>query len=639
MYKKKILIVVLFLLFGCVGSLPAQDRVTDSLQKIVQHARHDTSRMEALSELVWTLVYTEPGKAKTYARQELKLAQKTGLPKWTAQGYNDLGIVYYLDGNYDSSLLLHKQALQIRKKFNDPLLEASSLSKISSCYSMKGKYGQAIDYALQALRIYEQQGNQMYQGLMLDNLSEMSGDNLDYDRAMDYSQKAIDIFTKLGDMYYMAKSYYGLANALQGKGEYDKADKYLAQAQQYFEKAGDAKMLSVVFNSMGFGFRARKKDRESLQYYLKAYDIAKKDNDLVGISTYANNLGCVYTDLGEYNLAQKYCLEALAVTDLSSTKELRHIYLQLARIYAFLNQNEKSRHFAEKYILYSDSLYNQQSARQVMEMQVKYETQKKEDANRYLEQQSRLNKAEIETGKQKLSTRNRTIVILVVLILLAGIVVLWWNNALKLKRQKAELALLQKNQREKERISRDLHDHVGGQLSYVLYSLHEISGENEEKREEVVKGISESVRGVVANLRETIWAIQDEAIDMHDFSDKLKLYVRNMFRHTAVKMVFTEKIETTRKLDSTTGLHLFRICQEVVNNAFKHAGASAITIDITVSDKVYINLYDDGKGFDLNQVNTSTYGLSNIRNRATESGIELKIDTAPGTGTRYLFVV
>jgi signal transduction histidine kinase len=100
-------------------------------------------------------------------------------------------------------------------------------------------------------------------------------------------------------------------------------------------------------------------------------------------------------------------------------------------------------------------------------------------------------------------------------------------------------------QKEKERISRDLHDNVGGQLSYVLYSLDGINTDDKSKRTEITGNVNESVRNVISNLRETIWAINDEAISINDFSDKLKVYVRSMFRNTETKISFTENIQST----------------------------------------------------------------------------------------------
>jgi signal transduction histidine kinase len=89
---------------------------------------------------------------------------------------------------------------------------------------------------------------------------------------------------------------------------------------------------------------------------------------------------------------------------------------------------------------------------------------------------------------------------------------IWRINIINLKKKQKELEATQAIQKEKERISRDLHDNVGGQLSYVLYSLDGINTDDKSKRTEITGNVNESVRNVISNLRETIWAINDEAI-------------------------------------------------------------------------------------------------------------------------------
>jgi signal transduction histidine kinase len=228
---------------------------------------------------------------------------------------------------------------------------------------------------------------------------------------------------------------------------------------------------------------------------------------------------------------------------------------------------------------------------------------------------------------------------LVISILLIILIVLWRINAINLRKKEQALLAAQKMQKEKERISRDLHDNVGGQLSYVLYSMDGVNIEDKEKRSAVISDINESVRSVISNLRETIWAINDEAISVNDFSDKLKVYVRSMFRNTGTKIIFNEKIENNIQLNSFVGLNLYRICQEIINNAFKHAQATELNITIASDDRVTIGISDNGVGFELNEDKENSFGLTNIKSRAAETKISLDVKTKPGAGTSYVLIV
>src|SRR5690606_1969181 len=128
--------------------------------------------------------------------------------------------------------------------------------------------------------------------------------------------------------------------------------------------------------------------------------------------------------------------------------------------------------------------------------------------------------------------------------------ILYRVNVLNLRKKQAEITALNKVQKEKERISRDLHDNVGGQLSYILYALEGINQANSPKQNELIKSINNSVKSVINSLRDTIWAINDEDISINDFSDKLKVYARNMFRNSETKVNFLEEFDNEIKLKS-----------------------------------------------------------------------------------------
>ena len=213
-----------------------------------------------------------------------------------------------------------------------------------------------------------------------------------------------------------------------------------------------------------------------------------------------------------------------------------------------------------------------------------------------------------------------------------------FRNYISEQKQK-EVLLIQAAQKEKERISRDLHDNVGGQLSFVLFSLDGIKSEDKHQREILSQSINESVRIVINNLRETIWAISDESINIQNFSDKLKVYVRSIFKNSEIKIIFKENLIHEQNLNSVVGLNLYRICQEIINNIFKHSNAKELQILITSQNNVTIVISDNGKGFNINDVGTDSFGLSNIKARAEDAGIVVDVKSHLNVGTTYILIV
>ncbi|MBK6983470.1 MAG: hypothetical protein IPH32_01340 [Bacteroidetes bacterium] len=294
--------------------------------------------------------------------------------------------------------------------------------------------------------------------------------------------------------------------------------------------------------------------------------------------------------------------------------------------------NPNSRSTISKYISIKDSIYRAEGANKIAEYKTIYETEKKETENRLLQQDNLLKQSKIDQ-------RNKTIIVLVIGILLIVFIIIWRINIINLKKKQKELEATQAIQKEKERISRDLHDNVGGQLSYVLYSLDGINTDDKSKRTEITGNVNESVRNVISNLRETIWAINDEVISINDFSDKLKVYVRSMFRNTETKIFFTENVQIDTQLNSLVGLNLYRICQEIINNAFKHSKATELIVNITSEDKVIVEIIDNGVGFDLEVVSKDGFGLANIKSRANEVGITLELESKRNDGVKYKLLV
>lgn len=206
------------------------------------------------------------------------------------------------------------------------------------------------------------------------------------------------------------------------------------------------------------------------------------------------------------------------------------------------------------------------------------------------------------------------------------------------KKQK-EFTLLQTLQKEKERISRDLHDNVGGQLSFILYSLDDLEKEDRVQRNKTVHHMREAIKNSIRNLRETIWAINDQEIFIVDFSDKLKVYVRSMFKDEKIRIEFTEHISSNTSLNALVGINLYRICQEVVNNAFKHSKATELCIAIESTTDINIRIHDNGIGFSDEESSNLKFGLSNLKKRAQESGILFELLSIKNKGVSVSLTV
>lgn len=224
-----------------------------------------------------------------------------------------------------------------------------------------------------------------------------------------------------------------------------------------------------------------------------------------------------------------------------------------------------------------------------------------------------------------------------VLVLMIGLGFRYRNLRLEKEKQtrlaiENQLRLLQ----EKERISRDLHDNVGSQLTIISSGIDNAAylAEKQKLSPEKLLQINETVRETVQNLRDSIWATHQNEISIDNFQLRLRQYLT---KSVGDSLVFDVNFDGKNiLLSSTLALALFRIIQEAIQNSLKHAKASQILITGHFDKKQgKVEISDNGVGFDTNQsLKTESYGLNNMKQRITDLGGSLKIDAWLNEGTK-----
>jgi two-component system, sensor histidine kinase LadS len=221
-----------------------------------------------------------------------------------------------------------------------------------------------------------------------------------------------------------------------------------------------------------------------------------------------------------------------------------------------------------------------------------------------------------------------------------------FQSLLRIQKEKVELELAAKNQLqlERERISRDLHDNLGAQLSHIVrsaewLSTHKNNDKSVEKTEEktLLEGISESAKQSMTTLRDSIWTLNKEHITVQDFSERFKKFAKQHIKSTPnIELKFKEEIEKNNILSPEQSLQIYRILQEALNNALKYANATEIEITLQSADNQLITceIKDNGIGFDVEAAQNKGNGLENMTRRAEGLGAEFNIDSNSKKGTK-----
>ena len=224
------------------------------------------------------------------------------------------------------------------------------------------------------------------------------------------------------------------------------------------------------------------------------------------------------------------------------------------------------------------------------------------------------------------------------LLLLAALVLLVrYLSQIRLNRKLKRLEDEQKLSRERARISRELHDNVGSQLTYLISGLEAseiLMGRRE--HEQVATGLSrlqESARESMQQLRQAIWTLNRDEITLEDLGKQFrKWFDRILEPHPQITPRFSSEPGPNPVLDPLRSLNLFRMMQEAVHNAIRHAGPCTLEVLIgATGEQVAVTIRDDGNGFTPGGEEGS--GMGSLRTRAGEAGIRLELNSEPGKGT------
>jgi signal transduction histidine kinase/ligand-binding sensor domain-containing protein len=201
-------------------------------------------------------------------------------------------------------------------------------------------------------------------------------------------------------------------------------------------------------------------------------------------------------------------------------------------------------------------------------------------------------------------------------------------------RKSREAAVL----RERDRISRDLHDHLGAGLTHLAMvgDLVRQQADQPSAVQMLAKRLTESARELTRTMGEIIWATDPDKDTLRSFAFFVTRYAERFFGESAIRLRFDIPTDLPDvMLSAELRNSLFMVAKEALNNVIKHAQASELHIKLELRDReLRLSFEDDGRGFLKTQVTEGSHGLANMEKRLCDLGGQLQIESAPGQGTR-----
>lgn len=631
--KRSAFIVIVLLLAAL--ALNAQTNI-DSLEKVVAGSSPDIEKIKALNILSYEYLFSDRKKAdkcmiklELIAKETNQLQIKAEALRAIADQYTDLenyekageyyrrakfifnklnteagqigyartilnmGIIPHIHGDFNEALLNYSEAEPILRKYNQNRFLINLYNKKCDVFEQLKQWKNAMEYAKKAMELceksndYENQVRSMYTFAANCPESKIS---------IEYLNRAFKLILqhKLPDwllFYY----YFDFGNVL------NKQQKY-CQALEMYEKA----------QKLGFDLREKMGPAISTAQILismKNYSAAKlKLDTLLKIARF-NNLKVQVSDI--YNL--QISLDSIH-------GDFRQAYLLL------LKRNSLN-----------DSLLTDETKKRVDYLNAKYQSAQREATIQQLSDEKKIQLFWIYGS-------------LAGVVLLAVILVFIYKNQKKkrhiaeqeieqLKKEKqleATQAVLKGETTERTRISRELHDGLGGLLSGTKLILNNMKG-NVVLTETNVSQFDHALSlldNSITELRRVAYNMMPENLLHFGLKNSLEEFCNGLNTGTGTFIRFSFFGHENR-FDLNTEVIAFRIAQELLNNALKHAAATDINVQlIQEPNRLSLTVQDNGKGFNLTEIDVGkSSGLRNIRSRIDSLGGHFSIDSVEGQGT------
>jgi len=221
------------------------------------------------------------------------------------------------------------------------------------------------------------------------------------------------------------------------------------------------------------------------------------------------------------------------------------------------------------------------------------------------------------------------------------------NEVIKSAQEKQQIGLkiIEAQEVERKRISRDIHDGPAQMLANILIRSEIIDlsfrdGDIDNALKEI-KSIRENIRSSLKEVRRIIYDLRPMALDDLGLFPTVKKHVQTMSEYHNID-ISLNLLGDEKRLEASYEIAIFRLVQEALQNAIKHADATRINVALeTLPDQITIIVRDNGKGFDPEALpqNDHSFGLVGMKERVETLDGELIIDSKVGKGTRVNIVI
>lgn len=654
--KMKLLYLVFLVFVTCFGhaqtssSLNDYEVTIDSLKTVISNSKSDSLRciMNYKLAYIYTKNVNKNEEGKVHLKRANDLVKNNSYLKDLSYYYNSLFLSLEKE-----NLEKYRKADAVLKKYDSKeiyVLRSKILFNIGLLYQRESEPLKTIEVLVkEAIPVAKKSGDSQELSNLYKLIAVVFYNNEDIAKTKHY----LDLSIKTLEQGKNKKNRYNedLIELYLFNVEVLSVQKKINEAFEYLKKAEDL-LKSYPLRSLCIEYYFAK---GSLSQGIKNYDQAISDYDN-GIKLAKLNADSsleqrfklmkyeVFIFQNKLENAKNLLLDVFKDGDMNIKDRANYSY-ELSKIYRRLNDFEKAYSYNEQYIQLKDSLAKMFEAEKILDIEAKYNK---------LENENKIKELTIEKQATLLNQRKNTLFhLLLSFALICALIFTYfiWKNLKSQKKIAAQkeinhLQKLDTLKREKEieimqtminvedaerkRVARDLHDSIGSKLS----ALKIIFANSESKNEHDTTKVNAILETSISELRQISYNLIPESL--------LKLGLENALGDLCFSLssnnvlIEFHSYEIDNSMPLTTQTNIFRIVQEIINNALKHSGASQILVSCSQNkERFYISIEDNGSGFDISKIDeNSGLGMKNIKSRIELLNGTLDCESNSG-GTSY----
>ncbi|MGZ8552466.1 MAG: tetratricopeptide repeat-containing sensor histidine kinase [Chitinophagaceae bacterium] len=591
---------------------------------------------------------------------------------------------YFSANDFDSALYYNKACERLIEKVDAAKYRHRCFHEFVKIYHAQAAYRPALNYCLRSIEVAKQYKDQFQEALSYRALFNIYHNLRMNDSAVKYGVYSLKFTEEIKDTVNIATNYGNLSWLYMDLNQYDRAIEYGKQGIAAGEKYKDTSGWLVAINNTALCYHRIGNDEKAIELFSKQLEIAKKVNRKRSIVRALINLATSYYALGDkvelgktamelndyfeenpktdirlkcfqyiingynkilsnnFQQAESFLLEGVRIAEKDSIVDpLLIMYSTLSTIEAAQHDFRAVNIYDQKWDALSQTLQEEELAEYGIELETKYETEKKDS-------QLKLQEAQI---RQKNILNYILLGGAIALLVISLLAYRNYKHKQKLQQQRiteletekqltATEAVLKGEEQERTRLAKDLHDGLGGMLSGIKYSFQTMKGnlvmtpENHQAFERSMDMLDSSIK----EMRRVAHNMMPEALVKFGLDTALKDFCNDINQSGALRVTYQSIGLEQAVIGQTTAIAIYRIVQELINNVMKHAAAKTAIVQITKTDEnISVTVEDDGKGFDPSILKSGRgIGWTNIQSRVEYLRGNLDVKSEPGKGVSVL---